>query len=200
MFNKYSAETLKSMDISELPYPVRWHKLSPDKKLFVEIGSGHGEVLGRNNQEESIMVGFELKNRYFRIIKQKIRKKLLTFVYRGDAYKEIQRIFADNSIDKVIILFPDPWHKEKHKKRRPINAKFFSRVHKKLARNGQIIVATDWEDYAQYIEQETRKVTNSYNITIKPYVPSDFDLPPTHYYKKWSKIGRKFTAFSLIKR
>ncbi len=47
-----------------------------------------------------------------------------------------------------MVFFPDPWPKSKHHKRRLINAEFAALVADRLAPDGQLQLATDWEHYA----------------------------------------------------
>jgi tRNA (guanine-N7-)-methyltransferase len=53
-----------------------------------------------------------------------------------------------HSLDRLVILFPDPWHKARHNKRRLIQSDFLNDAHKALKRGGELRFATDWADYA----------------------------------------------------
>ena len=55
---------------------------------------------------------------------------------------------ASERIDEVRILFPDPWPKKKHAKRRLINTEFVDELSKKMAKGASLSIATDWEQYA----------------------------------------------------
>lgn len=182
-----------------LPIPVDWQKLNPGKKLVVEIGSGHGEVLLENSRENTI-IGFETKRRFYKKCKSKIRNQPTAYIYSCSGYDGVMYYFLDQIIDELLILFPDPWHKKRHNKRRPITSEFFSAVHKKLAPNGQILVATDWEDYFNFIIEHTKEVTELYTVTTGLFSPEDWKLPRTHYYSKWQKYGRKAQFVLLRKR
>ena len=59
---------------------------------------------------------------------------------------------ADNSINQINLFFPDPWPKKRHHKRRIINNEFILLMSKKLAENGIVNISTDWEDYADQID------------------------------------------------
>ena len=50
------------------------------------------------------------------------------------------------------MFFPDPWPKKRHHKRRIINNEFILLMSKKLAENGIVNISTDWEDYADQID------------------------------------------------
>ena len=52
------------------------------------------------------------------------------------------------SLDEVLVLFPDPWHKKRHHKRRLIQPPFIELLASRLQAGGVLRLATDWEEYA----------------------------------------------------
>lgn len=58
---------------------------------------------------------------------------------------------ADASLDEVRIFFPDPWPKKRHHKRRLIQPGLAALLVRRLRPGGVLWVATDWEDYADWI-------------------------------------------------
>ena len=56
-------------------------------------------------------------------------------------------LVPNNFFSKIVVLFPDPWKKRRHKKRRIFNAKNISLFLHKLKKNGEIYFSTDIEDY-----------------------------------------------------
>ena len=69
-------------------------------------------------------------------------------IIEGDARHALANLFGTNSLHRVMVFFPDPWPKSKHHKRRLINAEFAALVANRLAPDGQLQLATDWEHYA----------------------------------------------------
>jgi tRNA (guanine-N7-)-methyltransferase len=195
-----TVEFLKKSVYQELPAPLQLGSIVGDRKLVVEIGSGHGEVLLSNDRTASVMIGYEKKSRFFKLTRRKIRRRDDIFVFQGDGYESLAMHYKNESIDRIYILFPDPWHKRKHNKRRPITAKFFLSVAKKLKKGGDVIVASDWPDYVDFIDVETKKCGEVYDISRSVYDPTLFGLPITHFHQKWIRKGRKFVSFQLVKR
>lgn len=72
-------------------------------------------------------------------------------VYCDDAVQVLQHCIADASLDRIQIYFPDPWHKKKHHKRRLIQAAFVQQLRAKLKIGGVLHLATDWQDYAEWM-------------------------------------------------
>ena len=57
----------------------------------------------------------------------------------------------NNSVDEIRILFPDPWPKKRHHKRRLIQKEFICQAERVLVKGGRIQIATDWKPYADWI-------------------------------------------------
>jgi len=70
-----------------------------------------------------------------------------------DAVEVLQYMIPANSVQQVQILFPDPWHKKRHHKRRLINESFIELVTKKIIAGGYLRIATDWTPYADVIKE-----------------------------------------------
>jgi tRNA (guanine-N7-)-methyltransferase len=65
-----------------------------------------------------------------------------------DAVEVFEHQLAPHALDEVLILFPDPWHKKRHHKRRLIQAPFVTLVASRIKSGGVLRLATDWEPYA----------------------------------------------------
>jgi tRNA (guanine-N7-)-methyltransferase len=70
-------------------------------------------------------------------------------LHHGDARDVIARM-PDASLDLVYILFPDPWPKTRHHKRRLIRQEFLDELVRVLKRGGEVRFATDWANYAAW--------------------------------------------------
>lgn len=79
-------------------------------------------------------------------------------LHHGDAREVIARL-PDASLDLCYILFPDPWPKLRHHKRRLIQPDFLDALARALKPGGEVRFATDWANYAAWtLEQFTRDV------------------------------------------
>ncbi|MBT8116845.1 MAG: tRNA (guanosine(46)-N7)-methyltransferase TrmB, partial [Gammaproteobacteria bacterium] len=72
-------------------------------------------------------------------------------IYHADAVKVLKECLPDGSLDRVLLFFPDPWHKKRHHKRRIVQPAFIQLLGKKLKAGGILHMATDWEDYAEHM-------------------------------------------------
>jgi tRNA (guanine-N7-)-methyltransferase len=72
-------------------------------------------------------------------------------VIRHDAFEVVAVMIPHGSLAGIHIFFPDPWPKKRHHKRRLLTAHFVHELALRLASDGTLHVATDWEEYAQEI-------------------------------------------------
>jgi len=64
---------------------------------------------------------------------------------------------ANAALSRINLLFADPWPKKRHHKRRIVNPPFLDLAASKLAIGGALHVATDWENYAEHIDEVVAK-------------------------------------------
>ncbi len=74
-------------------------------------------------------------------------------IIRHDAIEVLQQQIDDGALDRINLLFPDPWPKKRHHKRRIVQASFLQLAASKLASGGALHIATDWENYAEHIDE-----------------------------------------------
>ena len=70
-------------------------------------------------------------------------------VIAHDAVEVLEQQIPQDSFDEVQLLFPDPWPKKRHHKRRLVQPFFIALVAAKLRRGGRLQIATDWAPYAE---------------------------------------------------
>jgi tRNA (guanine-N7-)-methyltransferase len=70
-------------------------------------------------------------------------------VIAHDAVEVLQEQIAPGTLAEVQLLFPDPWPKKRHHKRRIVQHDFVALVASRLTAGGRLHLATDWEPYAE---------------------------------------------------
>lgn len=70
-------------------------------------------------------------------------------LHAGDA-RDLMAALPDASLDRVFILFPDPWPKARHNKRRLIRPEFLDLAARIMRPGARLRFATDWADYAHH--------------------------------------------------
>ncbi len=94
----------------------------------------------------------------------------------------------EKSIARIDLLFPDPWPKKRHWKRRFVNQANLDRVVRCLADGGELRFATDVESYADWAREEVAK-HGGLIPTGESTEPWD-DWPGTRYETKAALAGR----------
>ncbi len=122
--------------------------------VHLEIGYGNGEHLCGRAQEnpEITFIGCEVYEHGIAACLKHIQEHKLTNIrlYRDDA-----RILLDAlpsaCLNKLYLLFPDPWPKKKHHKRRILNQEMLALLHRVMAKNAELSLATDHHLYARWM-------------------------------------------------
>lgn len=126
--------------------------LFPGKRqVWLEIGFGGGEHLAALAERHADVgfLGVEPFIDGLAKLLTAIEEKALANVRvrRGDA-RDLLGELADASIDRLFILFPDPWPKSRHRKRRLIQPEVVAELARMLRPGARMRFATDWADYA----------------------------------------------------
>ena len=114
--------------------------------------------------------------------------------------RDLLEYIPNNSFYKIIILFPDPWNKRRHKKRRLFNTNNINLFLNKLKKNGEIYFGTDIEDYFLEVKNffldrnKYFKIKNKDNFFKKPIF-----LCLTKYAKKSINKG-VYPKYLVIKK
>jgi tRNA (guanine-N7-)-methyltransferase len=131
-------------------------KIRSEKPLVLEIGSGMGETTAEiaKAHPELDFVAVEVHGPGVGSLLNKIQTENIKNlrVVRHDAAEVLEQMVADESLAAIHLFFPDPWPKKRHHKRRLVQLPFVSLARKKLEAGGMFHAATDWPDYAAWIE------------------------------------------------
>ncbi|MEJ2609239.1 MAG: tRNA (guanosine(46)-N7)-methyltransferase TrmB [Candidatus Thiodiazotropha sp.] len=121
--------------------------------VTLEIGFGNGEALSQlaARHPEQNFLGIEVHSPGVGHLMIKLDEYQCTNtrILQTDAMELLRHHIAPASLSRVLLYFPDPWHKRKHHKRRIVQAEFAEQVHRSLVPGGILHMATDWKDYAK---------------------------------------------------
>jgi tRNA (guanine-N7-)-methyltransferase len=109
-------------------------------------------------------------------------------IIQHDAVEVLQHMLPDQSLDGVHIFFPDPWHKKRHHKRRLIQAEFVKLLCRKLKTGAYIHVATDWQEYAEWVLDVLKSEPQLEN-TAADYAEKPSYRPLTKFENRGIKLG-----------
>ena len=159
---------------------------------ILEIGFGMGETTATIAQSmpERDFLGVEVHTPGVGGLLKLIGEKSLSNVriIQHDVVDVLNNMIADASLDGVHIFFPDPWHKKRHHKRRLIQAEFVKDLCSKIKQGGYLHVATDWQEYAEWV-LDILKVETLLINSAKDYAPKPAYRPLTKFENRGIKLG-----------
>lgn len=162
--------------------------------VVLEIGFGMGKSLVEMaaNAPDQDFIGIEVHRPGVGAALSEAGERGLTNlrVMEHDAVEVLNNMLAPESLSRLQLYFPDPWHKKRHHKRRIVQADFAQTVRSKLAIGGHFHMATDWENYAQYMA-EVMNAAAGYQNTAQngDYVPRPDYRPITKFEVRGQKLG-----------
>ena len=122
----------------------------------MEIGTGMGEgtALIAQSFPETAFIGVEVHQPGIGSLLWRIESAGLKNlkIMEEDVHIILRDHFENQSFDAFHLYFPDPWPKKRHWKRRIVQPEFLDLIYSKLKPGGYIHIATDWVEYANWIE------------------------------------------------
>ncbi len=107
-----------------------------------------------------------------------------------DAVEVFQHQLAPDSLDDIYVLFPDPWHKKRHHKRRLIQPPFVALLVSRLRAGGVLHLATDWQPYAEQMLEVLRANAELENLSpTNDWMPRPEQRAPTRFEKRGARLG-----------
>ncbi|MCG6889015.1 MAG: tRNA (guanosine(46)-N7)-methyltransferase TrmB [Gammaproteobacteria bacterium] len=122
-------------------------------KLEIGIGNGDALIHMASGDRDSLYLGIEVHEPGIGRCLNNIDKLQLNNLrlIKHDAIEVLEQMIGANLLDRILLFFPDPWHKKRHHKRRIVNRRFRDLAHRVLKPGAAIHIATDWQDYAESI-------------------------------------------------
>lgn len=172
--------------------------------VWLEIGFGGGEHLlsiAKRNSDIGI-IGCEPYVNGVAMLLPRLAKENLTNVkvFPDDA-RILLEVLPDLSIAKLFLLFPDPWPKSRHKKRRFVNEENLKMIKRVLKVNSLIYIATDVDAYARHVlqifnnEDDFEWVAETAEDWRKPWA----DWQNTRYFAK-AGLSKRKSIFLIFRK
>lgn len=171
--------------------------------IWVEIGFGNGDALLHmaKHYPGVDVIGIEVHAPGVGQALLGIQAEALTNlrIIQHDAIEVLQHMIAEQTLDRVLLFFPDPWHKKRHQKRRIVQAEFLQAVSSRLKSGGLLHCATDVADYAQWMLEHLDNAKQLHNESPN----QDFVAQPewrinTRFERRGQKLGHD--VFDLLYR
>jgi tRNA (guanine-N7-)-methyltransferase len=177
----------------------------PRKEVWLEIGFGGGEHLAEQARAhpEVGIIGCEvfvngiasLLGHIDRLALENVR------IYPDDARPLLDRL-PDAGIARAFLLFPDPWPKARHERRRFIGRENLDRLARLLADGAELRVASDDPTYIRWVLEQILPHPAFQWLARRPgdWRERPADWPPTRYEQKALREGRTPVFFRFVRR
>lgn len=193
------------------------NNLSNYQRIILEIGFGYGDFLYKmaKNNPQNLYIGCEPHlNGFINILRKLQESPLDNILLSNEDFRLLaQHLFVNNKVydeaifNQIFILFPDPWPKLKHHKRRLINKDFLDKIlfsvlgNNNCDKDHQVIIATDHDDYKNWILSNVLKSAKFewYANTQNDWLEFPKYWIKTKYQKKAAIEGRKSIIIKLDK-
>ena len=199
-------DVLPTLEIPPGDSPLDPRDLFPGAaRLVLEIGYGGGEHLARLAEAAPTtgFIGCEVFSGGIAKLLQAIEAKGLRNVrlFTDDALKLLGRL-PPTVLDAVYLLYPDPWPKTRHHKRRFVSPATLAELGRVLKPGGTFQFATDIEDYANWT---LAHIVRSADFMFAPERPGIWHEPypgwiPTRYEEKARAEGRMQSFYFTFQR
>jgi tRNA (guanine-N7-)-methyltransferase len=173
---------------------------------ILDIGSGSGEnaLFLSNIRPDSKIITCELfHDGNVNLVNQIIKSKITNInLFQGNVLEFLDLTEPFLTFDEIWILFPDPWPKIRHHKRRLINNFFLDSVSRYLKHSGRLMIATDSQPYIKSIIKNIFFLQDIYiwnNQKVIEWNYNYLELPRTKFCQKAMKSNRNSMFFELLK-
>ena len=164
--------------------------------VVVEIGFGNGESLAEMAKAtpNTNFLGIEVHTPgvgHLLGLAEQLELSNLR-VMQHDAIDILNHMIPDDSLEKLQLFFPDPWHKKRHHKRRIVQPDFLTLIAKKLSSGGIFHMATDWEPYAEFAYNFLHQHSQFRNSeTEQQFSSQPAYRPTTKFETRGQRLGHK---------
>ncbi len=199
--SRIKGEKLANLRTNLLPqWEIEHFNEVESTKIALEIGAGFGQTVAHlaKNNPQTQFIACEVFIDGVSAICSKIEENALQNVriYKNDA-RILLESMPNDSLESVYLLFPDPWPKKKHHKRRIMTDEFLAEIKRTLKPEGKLWIATDDASYQEWIIELFQNQTH-----LKWENQSDYFSEPswwtkTKFQMKAEEAGRISNFFVL---
>lgn len=170
--------------------------------LEIGFGMGQGLIGYASAHPDTNCIGVEVYRPGIGSLVAALRRNEIgnVRIYEGDARPFVAMAIPERALSVVMIYFPDPWPKQRHRKRRLIEPGFVATLARRLRLDGRLLVATDWEDYAHATLALLDAEPLLANDQGTGFSPRPDDRPVTRFEARGLGLGHRVWDLSFTRR
>jgi len=173
---------MNMMNIDTFDYSVFDRK----KNICVDLGCGKGHFLSSyaSRFPEKFIIGIDYNLTAVRAAEEKIiNLKIENATSLTGEFVEFFEKIPENSLSDVFVICPDPWFKNRHRKRRTVTQDFIEKIASRLKPGGYFYLVHDFYPYiAEAAKFDFSKFSNPYHPHL--FIHKKENFPYSLYMKK----------------
>ncbi|MGI9384058.1 MAG: tRNA (guanine(46)-N(7))-methyltransferase TrmB [Methyloligellaceae bacterium] len=186
------------------PQPLRVLFSPPVRDVWLEIGFGAGEHLAwqANAHAEVGVIGCEpFVNGVAKLLVQITERGLRNVRIFDEEVHALLSWLPECSLGRIFVLFPDPWPKKRHHKRRLLSPPTLDALARLMRPGAELRVATDIGDYARFTLISARRAGHFTWMATRAadWRERPADWPETRYERKAAREGRRACYLRFVR-
>lgn len=189
---------------AQIPADLKTLFPNPVREVWLEIGFGGGEHLASQaeNNPDIGFIGCEpFVNGVASLLKHVEERKLTNVRVYDDDVRHLLGLMADQCLERIFILFPDPWPKTRHHRRRIVKTETITEYARLLKDGGELRFASDHQGYVTWALWH---LLQNKKLRWTASGPDDWRLPPADWvatrYEQKAKAKGDAPAYLRFER
>ncbi|MEM7012836.1 MAG: tRNA (guanosine(46)-N7)-methyltransferase TrmB [Verrucomicrobiota bacterium] len=170
-----------------------------DREMELDLGCGDGGFLismAKQNPERNFLGVERLLGRVRKVCRKAQRANLDNVrLLRLDSAYSVRWLLPKAAFARVHLLFPDPWPKKRHHRRRIVTEEFGRNVRQLLVPGGEFLFKTDHEEYFEEASERLAQLTDIFEIV--DWSEDAFFYAETDFERQWKAEGKTIGRLRL---
>ena len=182
-------------DLTQLTTPITLKAVKSSDEAIIDFGCGMGDATIHclKAKPNSVVLSMDVHTPGICRIAEYANSQNFDnlLLHHGDGLDVLRDSLEPKSIDLLLTLFPDPWPKARHHKRRLIQHSYLALAHKVLNSSGKLVIATDDYSYAEHIAEivENNDLFSRDDVNV--------EIPSTGFARRGQQLGNQIEVFTL---